>query len=183
MKNFANHADPDGSGKFFRIYAEKPEDEKNAENGVPGNFQTFYLDYDAYRIIWEMLCDLALRDKTPENGERRQKNEERMEKIINYMRKNRSRKISLEELSIQVGMSRKGLSRFCKQYLPGGFSNYLNSLRLEQAAKLLLSTRHTILYIALCCGFSSLSHFNDRFKKQFGTNPSDFRGEEISSSG
>lgn len=56
-------------------------------------------------------------------------------------------------------------------------TEFINDLRLNYAANLLLSTDEAILSIALQAGFENLSHFYHRFKKKFGVSPKVFRRE------
>ena len=59
-------------------------------------------------------------------------------------------------------------------------SNYIQQLRLEYAAKLLIEQPDkSIVQIASECGFSSSTYFSDRFRKSFGMSPSDFRKASI----
>jgi AraC-type DNA-binding domain-containing proteins len=168
MESITTLTEPPDSKVFFRINAETPE----------GDFQVFYFDSETHKFVWDLLCNLSPPKKiSPSRNENRvtNGNPERIEKIIRYMKDNLDKKIYLDQVAGHIGMSRKGLSCFCSRYLPGGFTVFLNTLRLNRAANLLLSTDNTVLYIALCCGFESISHFNDQFRKRFGVNPSVFR--------
>ncbi len=51
----------------------------------------------------------------------------------------------------------------------------VNGLRLEQAARALRFSRHSILDIALDCGFVNQTHFHRLFRLRFGTTPLRFR--------
>ena len=62
-------------------------------------------------------------------------------------------------------------------------SNYIQQLRLEYAAKLLIEQPDkSIVQIASDCGFSSNTYFSDRFRKCFGMSPTDFRKVTLHSS-
>jgi len=159
---------PPDSGTFFRVYTETPEH----------GYRTFYLDSQTHRVIWNLLCKLSVsKREAPPGRQVSTGNPERLEKIVRYIEANLERKVSLDQLARHVGMSNPGLSRFCSRHLPGGFSSFLIALRLDRATHLLLSSSYTILYIALSCGFESISHFNKQFRKRFGVSPSDFRKE------
>ena len=55
-------------------------------------------------------------------------------------------------------------------------SNYVQQLRLEHAAKLLVEHPDmSIVQIAAECGFSSHKYFSDRFRQYFSMTPSEFR--------
>jgi AraC family cel operon transcriptional repressor len=67
------------------------------------------------------------------------------------------------------------VGRAFRKYLNLTPSEYVNSLRLNYAANLLLHTDRTILDIALDAGFNNISYFNHLFKKHFHTTPTRFR--------
>lgn len=53
--------------------------------------------------------------------------------------------------------------------------SYLNTIRVHEASAMLLETDKTILEISNACGFNSLKHFCDVFKKETGVSASAFR--------
>jgi AraC family transcriptional regulator, positive regulator of tynA and feaB len=57
-------------------------------------------------------------------------------------------------------------------------SDFLIRRRLERAALLLRNEEYagqTVTAIALECGFSTASHFGDRFRQRFGMSPREYR--------
>jgi len=52
---------------------------------------------------------------------------------------------------------------------------YLNKIRIVKATQLLLQTNDKIVDIACNCGFLSLPHFINTFKRYTGKLPRDFR--------
>jgi AraC family cel operon transcriptional repressor len=73
------------------------------------------------------------------------------------------------------GKSPEHLSRTCKKYLHKTPSKLVNDIRLEYAAKLLVSTNDPIIEIYEDSGFDSLSYFYHRFKEHYGVSPVVFR--------
>lgn len=55
-------------------------------------------------------------------------------------------------------------------------SNFFRTYKLNRAAELLKSGKHTVSEIADLCGFSTQSHFSVVFKKQFGVTPTEYKG-------
>lgn len=55
------------------------------------------------------------------------------------------------------------------------FKEYLNNVRIRNAANQLLVTDDSITRIALNCGFSSSNYFKDLFKKSTGMTPREYR--------
>jgi AraC family cel operon transcriptional repressor len=54
-------------------------------------------------------------------------------------------------------------------------TEFVNSLRLGEAARLLKTSELSVLEIQLECGFDSTSHFNQRFKREYASSPSRYR--------
>jgi AraC family transcriptional regulator of adaptative response / methylphosphotriester-DNA alkyltransferase methyltransferase len=57
-------------------------------------------------------------------------------------------------------------------------TKYLNDLRAEKAARLLISSDNSMLMIAADCGFGSVPSFYATFRSHFGLTPSKFRSME-----
>ena len=55
-------------------------------------------------------------------------------------------------------------------------SSFFRTYKLNRAAELLKSGKHTVSEIADLCGFSTQSHFSVVFKKQFGVTPTEYKG-------
>jgi AraC family cel operon transcriptional repressor len=75
------------------------------------------------------------------------------------------------------GKSPEHLSRACKKHLNKTPSKLVNDIRLEYAAKLLVSTAMPIIDLSGECGFESLSYFYHRFKEHYGMSPKEFRNK------
>lgn len=103
------------------------------------------------------------------------KNLENMDKVIQYINSNISKKLSLEELADISCFSRTYFSVLFKEL--NGISpwDYINIKRVELAKSMLRESNETVLYISSECGFSNLSNFNRIFKKITGTTPTEFR--------
>jgi AraC family transcriptional regulator len=69
----------------------------------------------------------------------------------------------------------RGFRRFCGS-TPG---QYLLSLRLDRAARLLAANRLSVAEIALECGFADQSHFTRQFRRAFGMPPARFRNDHV----
>lgn len=86
--------------------------------------------------------------------------------------------LSLDKLSEELHMSTGKLSSLINQYSGNNFSDYINSLRVEEAKKLLENPDfegYTIVSIGLECGFNSKSTFYAAFKKFTGQTPTAYR--------
>lgn len=96
---------------------------------------------------------------------------ERRARIDRYLECNYSRKVSLEEVSSYVGMSRTYFSVFFKTHYQEGFSDYVTRLRVDKASVLLMNTDKPIPDIARECGFKTVQYFTRAYKKVKGVTP------------
>jgi DNA-binding response OmpR family regulator len=80
---------------------------------------------------------------------------------------------SIEQFGKEVGMSRVQLHRKLKALSGKSASNYLRSVRLSRAKKLIKEEKGNISEIAYSVGFSSPAYFTRCFKEEYGYPPSD----------
>jgi len=80
----------------------------------------------------------------------------------------------VEELSREVGMSRVHLNRRLKETISISPGNFIKSIRLKQAAYLLVNNKVNISEVAFKVGFSTHSYFSSTFKDYFGLSPKEF---------
>lgn len=79
------------------------------------------------------------------------------------------------------GKTREHLARSMKKYKNTTLSAYINNLRLEYVASMLLNSKMSIVDLCYDSGFSSLDYFGKQFKKKYGISPSDFRNTMLNS--
>lgn len=104
----------------------------------------------------------------------------RMSKSIEeYVELNYRQPITLKSLSKLYFINEKYLGRVLKREWGMSFHQYLNSIRLRKAVKLLKTENMTILDTALECGFANVTYFNRLFHKTFGKTPSEYRQDNI----
>ena len=80
---------------------------------------------------------------------------------------------SIEQFGQEVGMSRVQLHRKLKALSGKSASNYLRTVRLSKAKKMIEEQKGNISEIAYSVGFSSPQYFSRSFKEEFGFPPSD----------
>jgi AraC-like DNA-binding protein len=100
-----------------------------------------------------------------------------IERAINYIHTNLSRKITLKELANVAHMSPTHLTRVFKKEVGISFTDYKNKIRLKMAKKFLLAGDKTITDIADECGFGSLSYFYACFHKNFKISPARYKND------
>ena len=84
-------------------------------------------------------------------------------------------KVGLDEILEPFHFNKSYLCRRFRQYTGYTMTEYLNRIRLQQAAFQLQYTDNTILSVCNNVGFSSISYFNKLFKQTYGVSPKTFR--------
>lgn len=79
--------------------------------------------------------------------------------------------LTLGQLAIQVGLSKRQLERLFRQYLKCTPARYYIELRLKRARMLLEQTSMPVTDVAIACGFVSASHFSRCYREFFGKSP------------
>lgn len=83
--------------------------------------------------------------------------------------------LDLEQVASICGYSASYFSRSFRKCFGINFVQYLLQVRLENAKKLLKSSRLTVADISEKTGFQSLSYFSTIFKRETGASPNQFR--------
>lgn len=73
------------------------------------------------------------------------------------------------------GKTQEHLTRELKKYYGVSPSEYINSLRLNEATKLLVQCDSPIIDIIFNCGFNNIGYFNRIFKSRYGITPREYR--------
>ena len=103
---------------------------------------------------------------------------ERIDHLIRSERLYLDPDFSREKLAKRgITIPRNKLTPLMKQYAKASFPTYLNNLRLDYAARLLLENpNYNIVSIAKECGIPASSTFYTLFVKKFNVTPANFRG-------
>ena len=82
---------------------------------------------------------------------------------------------SVENLAVDLNMSRVQLYRKVKAIFGINVSDYINNFKLEIAKGMLDNTQLNISEIAYKNGFSSPNYFSTVFKSKYGMSPNSYR--------
>ena len=104
-----------------------------------------------------------------------QKDCERINRVIAYVKKHFSHEITLEDISKLANLAPTAFCRYFKSRTNKTFSRFLNEVRISFACKLLVEKRLTIVEICHQSGFHYLSNFNRQFKNIIGLTPSTYQ--------
>ena len=98
-----------------------------------------------------------------------------LSKILIYISENYTKNISLASVGMALGYTPKYVSSCLKAIPKFSFRSLINSLRVERAKSLLLTTDESNLNVAYECGFVSQASFHRAFLEHVGTSPKKYR--------
>jgi AraC-like DNA-binding protein len=143
--------------------------------GFKGSKQTGVNIYDDAVIKG---CLLALFGKLLPNmslSEPRTGDSRAVREVVGYCSKHFTEELSLERLETELHLSKYYISHLFSGKLGIGFNDYINSLRISHACRLLRREDMQITEISEAVGFSTLRTFNRAFAKFRGMTPSEYR--------
>lgn len=94
--------------------------------------------------------------------------------VIERIRRDYAKKLSIESISEEMGVSASYLSRKFKEITGQTFLDFLNKYRIQQAVSMLGTGRYRISEISDATGFSDYKHFCAVFKKYTLKSPTKF---------
>ncbi|HJC23837.1 MAG TPA: AraC family transcriptional regulator [Candidatus Eisenbergiella merdavium] len=98
-----------------------------------------------------------------------------VEQCISYIREHMQEDLSLQSLADLVHFHPTYLSARIKEKVGLSYSNFILSVRMEEAGRMLTGTDWKVLSIAQKCGFKDSSYFNRIFRREFGMSPEQYR--------
>lgn len=108
-------------------------------------------------------------------AERQQKLSSKIQKALKYIDDNYISDVNLDVASERACMSKYHFSRKFRESVGCTFQDYLITLRIEKAKKMLSDEKFSITDIALAVGYNDLSNFERMFKKVLNCTPSHYR--------
>jgi len=102
---------------------------------------------------------------------------DKMKLVYEYVQKNFSEKITLDDLSNVASMSTISFNRFIKKRTGKTFVDYVNNIRVGYAARWLVEKDLSISEIAFKSGFNNIANFNRNFKVIKKCTPSQYRDD------
>jgi len=102
-------------------------------------------------------------------------NQRFLDRVAKYIEDHiHNNEFGVEELSIEMGMSRVHLYRKIKQITSMSVSEFMGTVKLKHAKLLIRKGEMSISEVAYASGFSNPSYFAKCFRKQFNQSPSDY---------
>jgi AraC-like DNA-binding protein len=103
------------------------------------------------------------------------KDREQIDKIYEYVFQNVQEGINLKDAAKLVYMEPSSFCRYFKKKTSQTFMEYVKSVRIGIAAKLLAETDKPVTHICYECGYNNLANFNHYFKVMMKKTPSEYR--------
>jgi len=118
---------------------------------------------------WKMINIIAddKEDKLTENG--------MILNVIEFIRQNYDKEISLSEAAELVGITPEYLSKLFSKEMGINYCTFLGEFRVSIAKKLLASGKYKIGEVAVMVGYKDTKYFNKVFRSIMGVSPSDYR--------
>jgi Transcriptional regulator containing an amidase domain and an AraC-type DNA-binding HTH domain len=95
--------------------------------------------------------------------------------VLAYVDANLSQPLTLADLAAEAALSEYHFARMFRQSTGLAPHQYVMQRRMDSARQLVQHSALPLTEIALACGFSSASHFSNRFKRVVGMTPSQLR--------
>ena len=93
-------------------------------------------------------------------------------KATELVKKNLGKEFNVDDLCIEMGMSRSSLYNKIKALTDRSPSDFVRQIRMTEAAALLKSKKYTVAEVSDMMGYSDPKYFTDIFKKHYGMTPS-----------
>lgn len=117
-------------------------------------------------ILYQLLAKF-LRDARPKEDF----SDDRIQKVLSYIRKNLDKQISMSDLAALACLSQDHFIRTFKKEVGDTPLNYIMMRKMDRAQLLLATTGHSVKNVAYSLGYDDHSYFNRIFKAKVGMTP------------
>ncbi len=99
----------------------------------------------------------------------------KIDRAVQYVDAHYREDISLTQVADLMDMTPQYLSSTFKSHVGKNFTEYINHMRLENAARLLKQTALAVQEISEQSGYNSVQYFTRKFKEMYGITPTQYR--------
>ena len=136
-------------------------------------YQSLYPNSGMEPIVMGMEDQLSISDDPQMDNKVNIRHKQAVDYMIQYINENYNERITINDLSEQLYISRNYLSQIFKKATGLSFNHYINKVRMEKAKSLISEGQFLIYEIAEKVGFQNTPYFSSLFKKYTGVNPTD----------
>lgn len=134
-----------------------------------------YLKSLYYQLLHVLTSNFLLTSNDIRFQAERNRQDDRMQEIMRYLRANFRQNISLQDLADKMYLSTTYLSKYIKKSCGATYMELINSVRLDRSMEELVYTDAAVMKVAMDCGFASVAAYNKVFKDKYDCTPSEFR--------
>lgn len=165
----SGHSEFDYAKKAIRLnvsdYLVKPLDHKQFEKALfqaieDLEMRRFFLSKESQEDHEFMILDFNL-----------QVDSVSLTLVLNYIRDNYSRKISMDDLVVVADKSATSINTRFQKHLGMTFNEYLTRYRIQQAIDNIQTLKYHMYEISELVGFNDYKYFTQVFKKMVGVSP------------
>lgn len=109
-----------------------------------------------------------------DNTGEKKKNSENIALAIGYIKSHLTEKVTLDEISSQIGLNKYYFAREFKRVTGYSLIEFINRLRIDYAKRMLSKEDAVIGETALKTGFTDFAYFSKIFKRYTGITPTEF---------
>ena len=102
---------------------------------------------------------------------------QRIDRVLSWIDEHLAEDLRVEDAAAAAHVSAAAFGRFFRREVRKSFTEYVNDARCGWAALQLIRGREPIAYVAQSCGFPTLSHFGEQFRRRYRMAPRAFRAE------
>lgn len=95
--------------------------------------------------------------------------------VVNYIEQHFADNISMAEMAKMIGLSSTHFNRRFRELIRMTPMQYLRTVRIHAAQRMLVETSKTLVEIAVDVGYTDQSHLTKRFRAVTGMTPADYR--------
>ncbi|NLX77285.1 MAG: AraC family transcriptional regulator [Clostridiaceae bacterium] len=137
--------------------------------------QKGYLMYEKILLAELLLFINRNMDRFREHETYRSSVQDKMSQVALYLMENYMKKLTLKQVADEFFITASHLSRTFRKTTGFTIIEYLNSVRIKEARKLLKETGKSVMEIAELTGFESQTHFGRVFRQMTGVSPLQYR--------
>ena len=138
-------------------------------------YNTLFCIGQVCTVFHRILNAIPIRAITQEERLSQEKRNKRLASLIRFVDENYMHKIRLSDFAEAEGFSMSYLSHFIKSTLNQSFQEYVNSVRVNCACKLISGGEEKLTAVCMASGFSDYRYFSAAFKRQFGMTPEQYK--------
>lgn len=140
------------------------------ESDYPSSFSPKIINGNVYKLLvtmYRIVTKTQLNKVLPTNPI--------IEAATKYICQNYNENLTLDDVASKCHVNKCYLSKLFKSIMGVNFISYVNSIRIQNASKMLINSNMSIMEISEKCGFNSQNHFCEVFKNVKGVSAREFR--------